>query len=351
MACHCALITGATGVVGRGLARYLAAQPDWEVIGLARHVPQEHTGYPVISADLADAADCRAKLAELDRITHVLYCARANHAASIKEPVDLNLAMLRNVIDGVEPVARGFSHVHLVQGSKYYGSDLGPYKTPAKESDPRIGEYNWYYAQEDFIANRRRGKTWCWSASRPHAICASGLGTARSIPRVIAVYAAIAKELGQPLNFPGSAENFHALYQCVDATLLAKAIAWISTAPACANQAFNVTNGDFIRWENLWPRFAEFFGMAAGPVRTVRLVQAMADKASVWERIVTKHKLRPTPYSQTALWSYGDFVFTPGYDHMSDTLKLRQCGFGDCIDTGNMFVDLFRHFRDARLLP
>jgi len=44
---------------------------------------------------------------------------------------------------------------------------------------------------------------------------------------VIAVYAAISKALGQPLYFPGSAENFHALYQCVDATLLAKAIAWI----------------------------------------------------------------------------------------------------------------------------
>lgn len=28
--------------------------------------------------------------------------------------------------------------VHLVQGSKYYGSELGPHKTPAKESDPRI---------------------------------------------------------------------------------------------------------------------------------------------------------------------------------------------------------------------
>ena len=348
---HCALIPGVTGVVGGGLARYLAAQPDWEVIGLARHAPREHTRYPVITVDIADAAACRAKLGALTQVTHVLYCARANHIAMTKEPVDLNAAMLRNVIDAVVAVARGFKHVHLVQGSKYYGSDLGPYKTPAKESDPRITENNWYYAQEDFVVERSRGQAWSWSASRPHAICNGDLGIYRSIPRVIAVYAAISKALGQPLYFPGSAENFHALYQCVDATLLAKAIAWISTAPACANQAFNVTNGDFIRWTNLWPRFAEFFGMAAGPVRTVRLTQAMADKAPVWERIVTEHRVRPTPYAQTALWSYGDFVFTPAYDHMSDTLKLRQSGFADCLDTGRMFLDLFRHLRDARIIP
>ena len=79
---HCALIPGVTGVVGRGLARYLAARQDWEVIGLARHVPHEHTNYPVISADLADAAACRAALAEFTNVTHVLYCARASHTAS-----------------------------------------------------------------------------------------------------------------------------------------------------------------------------------------------------------------------------------------------------------------------------
>ena len=348
---YCALIPGVTGVVGHALASYLAAQPDWEVIGLARRVPREPTSYPVIPVDLADTVACRSKLGELANVTHVLYCARANHTTSTKEPVDLNAAMLRNVIDAVEPVARGFSHVHVVQGSKYYGSDLGPYKTPAKESDPRISENNWYYAQEDFIVERSRGKAWCWSASRPHAICDSALGTARSIPRVIAVYAAISKALGQPLYFPGSAENFHALYQCVDATLLAKAIVWISTARACANHAFNVTNGDFIRWEDLWPRFAEFFGMAAGPVKTVRLAQVMTDQAPVWERIVTEHGLRPTPYAQAALWPYGDFVFTPGYDHMSDTVKLRQSGFADCLDTGQMLLAAFQHLRDARVIP
>jgi nucleoside-diphosphate-sugar epimerase len=351
MARYCALIPGASGVVGRGLARYLAAQSDWDIIGLARRPPMEKPEYPVIPVDLADAALCRAQLGGLRNVTHVLYCARASHTASTKEPIDLNAAMLRNLMDAIEPIARGLRHVHLVQGSKYYGSDLGPYKTPAKESASRITEPNWYYAQEDFIVERSRGKAWHWSASRPHAICDGEPGVARSIPKIIAVYAAIAKELGEPLYFPGSAANFHALYQCVDATLLAQAIVWMSTQDACANQAYNVTNGDFIRWANLWPRFAEFFGMQAGPVKTVRLAQAMADRAPVWEKIVAKHRLQPAPYAETALWPYGDFVFAPGYDIMSDTLKLRQTGFDRCLDTEKMFLDLFEKFRAARVIP
>jgi len=84
------------------------------------------------------------------------------------------------------------------------------------------------------------------------------------------------------------------------------------------NQAFNVTNGDFIRWQNLWPRFADLFGMQAGPVKTVRLAQVMADKAPVWERIIGKHGLRPTPYEQAAAWPYGDFNFGRGYDTVRD---------------------------------
>src|ERR1017187_10404795 len=148
MARYCALIPGVSGVVGRTLARHLAANADWEVIGLARRLPPERLNYPVIAADLTDGELCHAKLAALTNVTHVHYCARAAHTASVKEPIEVNAAMLRNVIDAIEPVARGLSHVHLVQGSKYYGADLGPYKTPAKESDPRISESNWYYAQE-----------------------------------------------------------------------------------------------------------------------------------------------------------------------------------------------------------
>lgn len=346
-----ALIPGVSGVVGRRVAEHVASLPDWEVIGLARRPPATTTGYRTIAVDLTDAASCRAALGRLAEVTHVFYCARYDHSTTVKEPIPENVAMLRNVLDAVEPVARGLEHVHLVHGSKYYGSDLGPYRTPAKETDPRLHLENWYYGQEDVVIERSRNARWTYSTSRPHGICDRAPGIARSMSMVMAVYATISRELGLPLFFPGTPENFNALYQCTDAGLLARAIVWVSTQPQCANQCYNVTNGDFIRWVNVWPRFAQYFGMEYGGVRTVRLAQAMADKGPVWERIVAKHGLAPTPYEQVALWPYGDFIFNAGRDIMSDTLKLRRHGFWETLDTEEMFLGLFEGFRAARIIP
>ncbi len=47
----------------------------------------------------------------------------------------------------------------------------------------------------------------------------------RGLARVIAVCATLSKERGEALCFPGTAENFHALDQGVDVTLLARAAA------------------------------------------------------------------------------------------------------------------------------
>src|SRR3954465_9340643 len=132
MARYCALVAGASGVVGRGLVRYLAAQDNWDVIGLARRTPSAPLPGRMLQVDLADMVACNSQLEHLSEVTHVIYCARASHTASAKEPIELNLAMLRNLLDGIEHAAHGLRHVHLLQGSKFYGSDLGPYKTPAR---------------------------------------------------------------------------------------------------------------------------------------------------------------------------------------------------------------------------
>lgn len=345
------VVSGASGVVGRRVAEHLAGEPGWRVIGIARRPPPMPRGIETVALDLTDAAAVRASAGRFAGATHVVHCARYTFAESTREPIGPNLDMLRHLVEAVEEVSPSLAHVHLVHGSKYYGSDLGPYKTPAKESDPRILVDNWYYAQEDWIIERSRGKRWSWSASRPHGICDTDLGIVRSMARVIAVYAAISKELGMPFCFPGSEACYRALYQCTDATLLARAVAWMSTEPRCAGEAFNVVNGDYIRWAHLWPAFARWFGMEAGPVRSVKLAQAMADKGPVWERIVARHGLAPTPFERTALWPYGDFVFNAGYDIMSDTTKLRRHGFGEAVDTERMFLALFEHLRRSRIVP
>lgn len=344
-----ALVAGATGVVGRALVRHLHAHPDWEVIGASR-TPCAQSSHRVVAVDLADPVQCREHLGRLEGITHVLYCARATHTMGVKEPIDENVAMLRNVLDAVEPAAPGLRHVHIVQGSKVYGSETGPYKTPACESDPRVPQYNWYYAQEDLLRARAAGR-WTWSASRPHGVCEGEHAVGRNLATSIALYAAVRKAQGLPLAFPGTQAGFRALYQSVDAGLLARAIEWIVKTPECANRAFNVTNGDCFRWETLWPRLAEFFGMEPAGVQTARLAADMPGHAGLWHRIVQEHALvRPSLFAAT-VWPYADFNLGRGYDVLSSTIALRQSGFAECMDTQDMFIDHLRRFRAQRAIP
>lgn len=345
------LVAGVSGSVGRRVAEHLAASPGWEVIGAARRPPESPKGYRCVAVDFTDPESCRAALSPLTHVTDVIYCARYTHTTFVRESADINGAMFRNLMSAVLPRAAGLRHVHLMEGTKYYGSDLGPFKTPAKETDPRILSDLYYYQQEDFIIEASRGAAWTWSTSLPHGVCDYAPGFPRSMPMLIAVYAAISKELGLPLCFPGTPGNYDALYQCTDTTLLTNAVAWMALNPRCAGQRFNVTNGDHIRWKNVWPAFAKFFDMEPGPVRTIRLAEVMADKAKVWDRIVTRHGLLPTPFEQAALWSYGDFIFTPDYDMMSETRKLREYGFMETMDTEAMFLGIFAYLRKIRFIP
>ncbi len=352
MARYKALIPGGTGIVGGRLADHLAGLEDWEVVALTRKAPElPRQGVHYVHADLMDRPSCDKALADVSGVTHLFYCGRYNHDSKGLEPIDENAAMLRNVVEATEAGGNPLEHVHLVEGTKWYGSNLGPFKTPSKEDDPRVLVNNFYYVQEDYLIDRVKSASWSYTASRPHGILDYATGMPRNMVMVIGVYAAISKELGLPLCFPGTPENYNALFQCTDATLLAKAVTWMATDPACANEPFNMLNGDFFRWSNLWPVFAKYFDMELGPVRTTNLVLAMADKAPVWEQIVAREGLRKTPYEDVALWAYGDFLFTPHWDFMSSMNKTRKYGFRETIDTEENFLDLFRRFQEARALP
>jgi len=345
-----ALIAGATGVVGRNLLKHLTQESGWEIVALSRRRPDIPGAYTHIAVDLMDPASCRRQLAQLTDVTHIF------HAAYVEKPdlgewVDSNTSMLRNLVETIEPIAPGLQHIHVMHGTKWYGNHLGPFKTPAKEDDPRHMPPNFYYDQWDYLVQRQQGKSWSYSAARPHAISGLAIGNPMNLTMVIAVYAAISKELGLPLCHPGSAGNYHALYQCTDAGLLARAMVWMSTTPACANQAYNITNGDLIRWENTWPRIAEYFGMQVGPRRQINLSKYMADKGPVWDRIVERHGLAPIAYQDIVSWPYGDFVFTADFDIISDMGKARRHGFHESMDTEHMFFGLWDQMRAARLIP
>ena len=220
-----------------------------------------------------------------------------------------------------------------------------------REESPRARGGNFYFDQEDFLRERSGAGGWAYSISRPHTFCDPAIDQPRSAGLVIAAFAAIQRELGLPLDFPGTAVAFDARTQFTDLALLARAAEWMASEPRCADQAFNVVNGDYPRWSELWPRFAAWFGLVPGVPRAWSLAEYMRDKGPVWERVVARHGLRPTQLDTLVLWPYGDYQFRPQWDVVSSMGKARSFGFHERVDSPAMFVRQFETYREARIIP
>ena len=101
----------------------------------------------------------------------------------------------------------------------------------------------------------------------------------------------------------------------------------------------------------MWPKIAAFFDLDVAPPLAMSLAEVMADKESLWNAIVERHGLAPTPYSDVSSWGFGDFVFAWDYDFIADGSKSRRVGFHDYVDTEAMFLRIFQDLREQRLIP
>jgi nucleoside-diphosphate-sugar epimerase len=354
------LVAGATGVAAQNLIDIVSQTPGWQAIGLSRTRPD---AWPAavchVAADMLDGEGCRRALQGIE-VTHLVYAARAKHklytamAPGAKvgiEDVDPNVNMLRNVVSACESPA--LQHVHLLEGSKWYGFHLGPYPTPARESAPGHMPPNFYFDQQRFLesSSGAAGNRWTWSASRPAAINGLNVGGGPNLVSTLGVYAVICRHLGLPLDFPGKPGAWRSLIELSDARLVAEAVFWMCRSPAAGSQAFNVVNGDVFRWEQVWPRIAEHFGMRMGHVRHFPLVQWMADKGPVWNDIVRTHGLQARPIEDVASWGFADFILGCDYDVFSSTTKIRQAGFHGMVDTEEMILGHLGHYRNERIIP
>ena len=94
---------------------------------------------------------------------------------------------------------------------------------------------------------------------------------------------------------------------------------------------------------------------ATVPAQPMPLALVMRDKGQVWEAIVRKHQLLPHSMEQLIgqSWQFADFALSRTHSTSSilSTIKLRQAGFGDCIDTEDMFRWWFAELQRRRVLP
>lgn len=348
--------TGTVLVAGDGglLGSYAAAlyhQLGWNVHGISRRDLPD-AAWTHHRADLLDAGDVEllATTAKLSEVTHLVFGAYIERDTDA-ELISVNDTLLENTLQVLRRAGAPLRHVTIYQGGKAYGHHLGFFNTPAKESDPRLIGPHFYYTQEDLLRQRAREHGFDFTILRPEGVTGYSTGNPMNLLLVIGVYAAISKELGLPLRFPGTRAAYDVLYQTTDAELLARATVWSGHADTAAGQVFNVTNGDQFRWSQLWPRFAQHFGMDDAPPQQMSLSQTMPALADVWQRLVERHGLQPTPYEQLVGWGVGDFLFHHEYDNITSTVKVRQAGFADALDTETRLLGLFDQLVAQKILP
>ena len=346
-----ALVIGSEGLVGAHLVERLL-EDGWFVKGIARKITstQSHPRYEHIPCDILNTSQCSEIADQLINTTHVFYAARAGHVEADVE-IKLNLEMLRNVLDQVLSMSNCLSHVSLVHGTKWYGSHLGSFRTPAVEDHDRHSGKNWYFDQLDLLCSRQSERDWTWSTVRPHIVCGVSVGYPYNCLTTLAVYATLCRELDQPFIFPGSQGAFDAITQATDASLLAQAQIWAATDPGCKNENFNVINGDYFRWNQLWPVIAGWFGIQPVGPNGNSLTIMMIGAEKKWEHISSANGLLQPRLSALASWSFGDFLFNTHWDVMSSTLKSRQYGFSRTVGTEESFLSGFERMRTMRLIP
>lgn len=346
-----ALVVGGNGIIGRNVAAHLVSTNDWNVIVTSQKKLDYDLNVKYVQLDLLQENAIIAKASELENVTHVFYAAYIERK-ELLEQTETNVALLRNLIIGLEQVAKNFKHVTFIQGGKAYGAHLGIYKTPALETDKRHFPPNFYYSQEDFLREQSVGKDWSWTAVRPDIVIGYAVGNPMNLANVIAVYATLCKELDVPFRFPGTQKAYDVLVNITDVDILAKGMEYVANNESCHNEIFNITNGDIFRWKQLWSKFAEYFQLEYDEPQTFSLAEYMQDKESKWSEIVAKYNLSSYSIKELANWNFGDFIFNVQYDAFFDVNKFRRKGFTKMhkpsIET---FTSAFEELKSKKIIP
>ncbi len=350
-----ALIVGVTGIVGNSLAEHLLAQ-GWTAFGLARRPSDDIEGLIPIAADLRDLSALRSALEQV-RPTHVFFATWSRHPTEA-ENIEVNGAMMRNLLEVLRPKA-SVEHFALVTGLKHY---LGPFEmyakgtppvTPFRESLPRLDLPNFYYTLEDevFAAAERDGFN--WSVHHPHTIIGYAKGNVMNMGATLGVYATFCRETGRPFVFPGSATQWNGLVDVTDARILAQHLAWAATTPAARNQALNIVDGDVFRWNWMWGRLAEWFGLEPVPFsgKVTPLVEQMADAKPIWADIARRHNLVEPDLDRIASFWHTDGDLLRPFECVTDMSKSRKLGFLEYQTSDQAFFDLFARLRRERVIP
>ncbi|MDH4391341.1 MAG: NAD-dependent epimerase/dehydratase family protein [Aquabacterium sp.] len=355
------LVLGALGMVGRAAMQRFAGRSGLQAVGLARRAADFAPDAIWLQADLRDAGAARAALAPHRDVTHVVYAALNEQPNLVQgwrsaDNMALNTRMLANTLDALDGPGGGqLQHITLLQGTKAYGVHTGrAMPVPAREHDALRDHVNFYFDQQDLVADRAARAGFAWTIFRPQIVLGLAVGSAMNPVAALGAYAVLCRERGLPLTYPG---HPHLLTECTDARLIAEAIEWAWGAPQAHGEAFNISNGDVILWPTLFPRMAAHFGMALGEPAPQRLRDTMPPLAGLWQQIAQRDGLRVADLDALIglSWQYADTNFAAqrplAVPPIVSTIKLRQAGFASCIDTEACILQHLQAMQAQGYLP
>src|SRR6267378_3859790 len=230
----------------------------------------------------------------LDKVTDLVFAAYVEKP-TMAETVEPNARMLKNTLDALAARNVPLQRIVLAGGAKSYGFSLGAFNAPAKETEPRLIAQIHYHQQEDIVAEWAAKNGASWTVLRPHLVMGPSLNSPMNLVTSLATYAAMTRELGLPLRFPGTKEGWNTLQETTD---------------------------------------AELFG-----------------RAPLWDLMVARYGLHATPYEQIANWAFVDWMLNFREETILSTIKIRQAGFADCIDTHQSFKRQLTRLRAMCIIP
>ncbi|RIV86820.1 NAD-dependent epimerase/dehydratase family protein [Aurantiacibacter zhengii] len=354
-------IIGGSGLIGQSCLAYFGAQSDCEVVAISRRSPFHLHGATFVSTDLRDTESVANAAQALKGTTHVIYAALYEAPSLVsgwsdEDQARINDEMLRNLMTIGIADHDALKHVTLMQGTKAYGVHIRPMTLPARENRSEyIDGPNFYWDQQAYISDLAEKEGWAYTILRPQFVFGHSLGAPMNMIPALGVYAAILRERGEPLYYPGGPMG---ILEAVDADLIAQAIDWSHGAETAKNEIFNITNGDIFLWKNIWDSLAEALHIEPGGDRPMELAAEMPKCSDEWDAIRSKYDLVSPPIDKFvgSSFQYADFALgygrtEPWADSIVSTVKLRKAGFSGAIDTEDMFAKWFERLRQDRLLP
>ncbi|KAI8675660.1 Epimerase domain-containing protein [Fusarium keratoplasticum] len=394
-----AIVTGATGILGREIVKELCSRPEeWSTIYAMSRSKKEDFGPRVkhVHLDLTAAAETMSddfKDVDADYIFFAAYLQQDSEEDSTR----VNGDMLNAFCKALEITGRASSikRFVLVTGAKNYGVHLGRVKIPMQETDPWLPEPpfppNFYYRQQRILHEFCEKHSIEWNVTYSNEVFGFAKGNFMNFGSAIAIYAAVSKELGDELVFPGSEEFYTNATVFTDAGLHARFSRWAALEPRAANEAFNVVNGDVESWMNLWPRVAKYFGLKVpadqflrdAPLASERPLQpeppasvlakemGLQDRVpqsyirqridlvkwsqteqvqNAWKKMADREGLDPSALNK-ASWAFAGFAWGRDYNVVLNMTKSRKLGWTGYLDSWENLESIFDTLQKEKVIP